>query len=645
MDEWSLLRLGIAVIGLFLPGYLVARALCLPAAWAAAMPLSAGAICASVVALACCDAQITAGRVACGLAGITVAAALGWRLGGDLSNDCPAAAASPPWFSSGRAILIGFCGLIAAVVALRATLEPLSGPDTSFRWDWLARQVLVERSLGFYPPRTAHDFELYFYPDGMPPLVASTYWWLYAAVGRPLPAVTGIAVAAQFASLLGLVWRAARLFHGGRAGLPAAALVAACPLVIFAVGIGQETGFTSLAVAGQAACGLAAARSGSGRTALGCGLFAALGGCARDYGPALSICGLLLLAETGHRRRTLPAFLAGAAVALPWFLRNWWLTGNPVYPIPTPFGLPSNEPHAALMSTYAAAFSVFAANRDDLVNLAQSLAIDAGAVLALGLAGAFVVGRRGLPLVATAALTAALWAWSTGFTAGGVYYSLRVLAPAMVALALLAPAAAEMARCIPTRFVPTARFVGFASAAIVGVFAIVVAAIFPTDVTLLPYVGGLSAIPSHLVHHRPDPLDDQGKVNTLVKALNGSSFPTSGILTDNPYMAVVLTHTGSRFRPVMVWSPEVAFLFERGDARAGRGVDGLHAAAAVRKKLAEREVFLVMIATDFLHWRVLGRLPFFEDDEPTWRPVFILPGDRPDAGICVMPSVWRAAEP
>jgi hypothetical protein len=643
MDEWILVRLAGAVVGLFLPGWLLARALCLPVAGAAAMPLSAAAIYGGVVILACCDAEITAGRVACGLAAITFTAAIAWRLGGD-SKLSPPVETAPSCRSLPCAMLTGFCGLITALVALRATLEPLSGPDTAFRWDWLARQMLVERSLAFYPPQSAHDFEIYHYPDGMPPLVASIYWWLYAAVGRPLPAVTGIAVAAQFASLLGLVHRAACLLHGGSGGWLAAALVAACPLVIFAVSIGQETGFTSLAVAGQAACGLAAAGSGCRKTAFGCGLFAALGGSARDYGPALSICGLLLLAASIHRRRTLPAFLAGAAVALPWFARNWWLTGNPVYPLATPFRLPSNEPHAALMSTYADTFSVFAADREVLLNLAQSLTIDAGAVLVLGLAGAAVAGRRGLPLVATAALIAGLWAWSTGFTAGGVWYSLRVLAPAMVALALLAPAAAGMLRHIPVRFVRATRLAGFVSAGVAGVFAVIVAAVFPTDVTLLPHIGGLAAIPSRMVHRKPAPLEDEGKVNSLVQSLNDSSFPTSRILTDDPYLAVVLGHTGSRFQPVMVWSPEVSFLFNPGDAPAEGDGDGPNTAASARQELAERRIFLAMIG-NILHWRVLGRLPFFHHDEPTWKPAVTLPGDRRDNGIYLMPSVWRAAQP
>jgi hypothetical protein len=411
--------------------------------------------------------------------------------------------------------------------------------------------------------------------------------------------------------------------------------------VIWAVAIGQETGYTALAVAGQVLCGVAATRSGSWKTALGCGLFAAVGGLSRDYGPALGICGLLVLAETATGRRLLPAFLAGAAVALPWMARNWWHTGNPVYSNPTPLGLPSNPVHAALMATYADVFSVFACDRGDVVNLVASLTIMAGAVILLGLAGAGFAGRAGIPLVATAALTAGLWAWSTGFTAGGLSYSLRVLAPTMVSLALLATAATGVWRHVPAGLRTWLRRVGGAVAVLTGGLAAVAAAVFPLDVAILPQSGGLAAIPARLLHRRADPLDDQGRVKALAQTLEGSSIPDCRILTDNAYLAVVLRHSDSRFQPVMVWSPEVRFLFD-GAAGLDAGQDPV---AEARRELAERRIFLAMIPTDFVHWRVLGQVPFFRVDEPTWRPAVSLDGDRPDAGIRVMPNVCRAAEP
>jgi hypothetical protein len=640
----SMLSLSGAVVGLFLPGYLLARALRLPAAWAAALPFSAVAICTAVVTLACLGMAITPGRVGIGLAALALAAGVGCRRL-EAAAIAPTSQESAPGRGPLQMILIGFCGLICGLVAVRVTLEPLAGWDTPFRWEWLARCLLVERSLAFYPPRTAADFEIYPYPDGLPPLVSSVYWWLYAAVGRPWPAVTAIAVAGQFVSLLGLVHRGADLLWGGRAGWSAAALVAACPLLIWAVGIGQETGYTALSVAGQVACGVAATRSGSCKAAFGCGLFAALGGLSRDYGPALSICGLLLLADTARSRRMLAAFVAGAAIALPWFLRNWWLTGNPVYSNPTPFGLPTNPVHVALIGTYYDVFSVFSCSRRDAVMMMASLAHGAGAVILLGLAGAIRAGRAGLPLAATAALVTALWVWSTGFTAGGIWYSLRVLSPAMVMLALLAPVPLGKMRCFSTACVAAYRLVGVVFAAVAGACAVVAAAIFPVDSFYLPQAGGLAAIPALVTHRRADPLDDQATVKPLVTTLEATSIPDCRILTDNYYLAAVLMNCGCRFQPVMVWSPEVRFLFNEETDLDLRGGAARNLVATARRELADRRIFLAMISTDFLHWRVLGRLPFFRADEPTWRSAVSLEGERPDAGIRGMPNVCREARP
>jgi hypothetical protein len=247
--------------------------------------------------------------------------------------------------------------------------------------------------------------------------------------------------------------------------------------------------------------------------------------------------------------------------------------------------------------------------------------------------------------VATAALTAALWAWSTGFTAGGIWYSLRVLAPTMVALALLAPASFGDQRHLSDHLRAASRLAGLVVAAVTAVCAVVAAAIFPADIAVLPQAGGLAAIPARFMHRRADPLDDQGKAKALVTALERSTVPDCRILTDNAYLAAVLMNSGSRFQPVMVWSPEVRFLFDHGRGPEPPGVAEQDPVAAARRGLAERRIFLAMIATDFLHWRVLGQMPFFRTDEPTWRSAVSLDGDRADAGIRVMPNVCRAAEP
>lgn len=50
-------------------------------------------------------------------------------------------------------------------------LEPLSGYDNIFRWDYLARVMASQQSLRHYPPVTAEDFSVYPWCDGIPPMV------------------------------------------------------------------------------------------------------------------------------------------------------------------------------------------------------------------------------------------------------------------------------------------------------------------------------------------------------------------------------------------------------------------------------------------------------------------------------------------
>jgi hypothetical protein len=73
-------------------------------------------------------------------------------------------------------------------------------------------------------------------------------------------------VVAEYVSLLGLVHAAAERLSGRGTGWLAAAAAAATPLLTGSVAIGQETGFTALAVAGQlvffAACPFLAERAG-----------------------------------------------------------------------------------------------------------------------------------------------------------------------------------------------------------------------------------------------------------------------------------------------------------------------------------------------------------------------------------------------
>jgi hypothetical protein len=123
---------------------------------------------------------------------------------------------------------------------------------------------------------------------------------------------------------------------------------------------------------------------------------------------------------------------------------------------------------------------------------------------------------------------------------------------------------------------------------------------------------------------RSDPLDTYSDLRALAAALAKSRVESCRVLTDNTYFATVLRRTGSRFRPLLVWSPAVAGL-----------CDEAVSPAQARQQLSTLDAPLVCISTGFLNWRYLRQWPFFQADAPSWKLAFRLRGDA----IRSMPTV------
>ena len=156
--------------------------------------------------------------------------------------------ATAPWNRLDRALILS-TALVGAVLMVHSVASPLIGPDTLFRWDFLAQRMLALGRFDFYPPLTPADFRTYFYVDGIPPMVSFTHWWMYASAGRYLPWLISVFVAAQFVCTLVFTYGAAAALFSRRAGVLAAAILAASPFYFKAVLLGQETGLTALSVA------------------------------------------------------------------------------------------------------------------------------------------------------------------------------------------------------------------------------------------------------------------------------------------------------------------------------------------------------------------------------------------------------------
>ena len=137
--------------------------------------------------------------------------------------------------------------------------------------------MLQYQNFSYYPPTTADDFSKYVYPDSFPPLVATVYWWLYAAWGSACPRLTSVAIFLQAASCFALVFYAARTLFGTSGAVLSSIVLSSTALFLTGIANGQENGFTAVSFAGQLLFAFAATREPRTKFVVIAGLFAGLG--------------------------------------------------------------------------------------------------------------------------------------------------------------------------------------------------------------------------------------------------------------------------------------------------------------------------------------------------------------------------------
>jgi hypothetical protein len=146
-------------IGLWGPGWLLNRALGTDAGPTGAFLGSAAILVNLVLALDAIGQALNRANTAIGLAAIS---AVLWLIGKLQSANRPSESSKSPRIIH-VTVRASLFWLIATVIGLAgATIkvisEPLSGYDTIFRWDFLARQMWQQAGLNFYPPVKAADF-------------------------------------------------------------------------------------------------------------------------------------------------------------------------------------------------------------------------------------------------------------------------------------------------------------------------------------------------------------------------------------------------------------------------------------------------------------------------------------------------------
>lgn len=540
----GILRGGLLAAGLILPGLTWAHAVRCPLPWFAGGVLSALAILAAVLCLDLLGFPINLWTLSIWLAGVTLGGwGWGrWRRAGPLRFCLPDAAGW--WWALPALPSVG-------VAVWRAVVQPLSGADVDFRWGHLARLVVEKGSLDFYPPVAAEDFSLYFWADGIAPLISGVYAWTYFCAGTVDEIWTAIPVLLQFAGLYALLFALGRSWAGPAAGWMACGFGGATMLLQFAFGLGQETGMTALGAAGMAFYCVKLSDDRTNGSILAAAACAGLVACAREYGMAFIVVGAVWVLRTTRSIRAASLFVAVAGV-LPvyWHARNWIVTGNPLYAHDVAGLFPTNPVFDAWMRGYVEIYGSVLSRGSGWRELARYSLIGALPALA-GLLGAAIAGRRLLgwaDVVVVVTVTCAVWATSIPFTAGGLFYSMRVLSPALLL-------GCAFAGAVAVRHKPSSLV---SAGALVALFAWGVdAALRSLTVPQNPY----NLSPQEWIH-AGDVIRTDARVRDSRFLDNVSDIVSENLLSDSAGLQVELRNRDVTLKPL--WSPDVIELFDVG---------------------------------------------------------------------------------
>jgi hypothetical protein len=540
----------LALAGFLLPGLGWAFAFRWPAPWFAGGVLSALVIFTGVVGSAVLGIPVMGLTQGIWLGGIALGGAWFWKQRRIAQNS--ASAPLGDWW-------LALPGVPMLLVALwRASLQPLSGADNVFRWDHLARLIVQTGNLDYYPPHTAEGFSLYFWADGIAPLISSQYAWTYLATGSTDIRWTVIPVLLQYAGLLVLLLGLGRWWGGPRGGWFAIALAGGTLLLQFAFGLGQETGCTALGAIGMLFYLLHWQRDRIPTLLVPAAACAALVACSREYGFTFLLIGAGSLGILSRNWKLTAAWTAGAGL-LPfaWHLRNWLLTGNPFYAMNVAGLFPLNPVFNAWMQDYVRIFGKTLLEFSGWREIARLLLLSTMPALAGFCAGAWLWRRRSgwLAGVLTGALSATLCLISAPYTAGGFFYAMRVMSPLM--LLGCAWGGGVLAHWFPGRTHLTGVLAGLT---LLGIDASLRAWTIPVN----PYTLAPQEWPEAGYRLQLDFLrEDQTFLESVAQTVPGK------VLSDSAGVQDIFRARGRQLTPF--WSPETAFLFApnfKGDAVA-----------------------------------------------------------------------------
>jgi 4-amino-4-deoxy-L-arabinose transferase-like glycosyltransferase len=433
--------------------------------------------------------------------------------------------------------------------------------------------------------------------DGIPPLVSFSHWWLYASAGRYLPSLTCVFAAAQFACTLAFTYGAASAVFSRRAGVLAAAMLAACPLYFRSVVIEQETGLTALSLAAMIYF-VVTARPQNGVSAMvPAGLAAALCALSREYGWIALVAGAITLLWRRQPRRQIFVFAAVAtAAAAPWYVRNWVLAGNPFYSLRFgPFAV--NPIHDGILQYYKTVVGVNQWTSDTCASLFWYLLLFAALQILAGIPGGFTGFRQRGYLIVIALLLAAVWIQSAGYTSAGIETSTRVLSPALVVLSITGAGLLE-----PLTRRARWQMAVLAAIILLQIWTVAQGSVYPYS----PFDLRPGQWPQVAFRPVPKPTEFQ-----ISDQLAGILPAGSRVLSDNAYLHAALSGKGIEVVPV--WSPEVRFIFSSSPEESERQLRSLRIETVAYYPRSLNTSYLASSSPFYAslprRWRILARAP------------------------------------
>src|SRR4029453_2637265 len=128
------------------------------------------------------------------------------------------------------------------------------------------------------------------------------------------------------------------------------------------------------------------------------------------------------------------------AVAGPWYLRTWQLTGNPFYPLPVGLfdSVAMNPLYSATLEFLRERWIHRPRVAEEMIGQALFVLSIAPVPIPAGVCALVCRLRRDWLLAVAAVVLAGLWWQSIPYTQGGYRYATRVLGPAVLVLSVVA---------------------------------------------------------------------------------------------------------------------------------------------------------------------------------------------------------------